>query len=936
MVDAVVSFVVEKLGDALIGETFFLLGVRRQVEGLRDQLIRMRCFLKDADAKEQQGNERVRNWIEEIRNVAYDAEDVVDTFVLKVDGSCKTGGTQNFVIRKALMVKNLRHLYKAGKEIQVIQARLTDISDSRIMYGINDIGDKEASGSNANQWMQQPFRNQYPHVEDDDAIGLEEHTKTLLTELMKDDTRRCVISVIAVGGLGKTTLAKKIYRHDAVKSHFDCCAWGFISQQLNLRGALSEIMKKSMILTDEEFEMIKELNVGDLVEKLYTYLQDKRYFVVIDDVWSSEDWNVLSPAFPNGKTGSKVLLTTRNKEVALRADPWSLHFEPQLLTDEESWKLLCIKAFPRNMTDTNCCPAGLEKLGKEMTCKCGGLPLAICILGGLLATKKTEIKEWEFVHRDVIAHIRKGKNGGVSGILALSYNDLPFHLKPCFLYLGLFPGDYAIPRKKLIQMWVAEGFIQHTNEDVRVTMEEVAKHHYLAELIQRCVVQADKDSTPGMDKACRVHDLMRDFCLSRAKEMNFIGIYDQQHPIGEITSPCSSTNTYRRLRRYAIHLNDQSRRSEFYFNNSDCPLRTLLVNIPEHFPFTLFNYQNFKLLRVLDLENVAILKPNITKQVSRLIHLRYLALDGLRDIPISSSIGNLRNLETLKLKSFCGCLPATTMRLVRLRHLEIQSGKVDEKFQVESLINLQTLERIHAGKWIRKGCFLKMPNLRKLGVWCTTLLQTGVILDEVADKQSAAQYHNPVIRSLFIHSDEIFPDFIFESLSCCYNLHKLDLSGRLNALNLQKYPPNLSKLFLYMSELEEDPMASLQHLPNLRFLSLNYAYRGEEMVCSAKGFPQLQRLHLFSLKQLKNWRIDQGGMPCLKQLNLYRCETLSMLPEGMRFITTLQELGMYAMPLEFKERVVSGVGEDWYKVQHISSIIIKENREPSNNKTVIN
>ncbi|KAI3948118.1 hypothetical protein MKX01_014717 [Papaver californicum] len=789
----------------------------------------MRCFLKDADAKEQQGNERVRNWIEEIRNVAFDAEDVVDTFVLKVDDSRKTGGTQNFFIRKALMVKNLRHLYKAGKEIQVIQARLTDISDSRIMYGINDIGDKEASGSNTNQWMQQPFRNQYPHVENDDVI---------------DDTRRCVISVVGVGGLGKTTLAKKIYRHDAVKSHFDCCAWGFISQQLNLRGALSEIMKKSMILTDEEFEMIKKLNVGDLVEKLYNYLQDKRYFVVVDDVWSSDDWNILSPTFPNGKIGSKVLLTTRRVG----------------------------NYFPKNMTDTNCYPAGLEKLGKEMACKCGGLPLSICVLGGLLATKKTEIKEWEFVHRDVIAHIRKGENEGVSGILALSYNDLPFHLKPCFLYLGIFPEDYAIPRKKLIQMWVAEGFIQHTNEDVLVTMEDVAKHHYLAELIQRCVVQADEDSTPGMGKACRVHDLMRDFCLSRAKEMNFIGSYDQQHPIGEITSHCLITNTYSRLRRYAIHLNDQSKRSEFYFNNSDCPLRTLLVNVPEHFPLTPFNYQNFKLLRVLDLENVAILKPNITKQVSRLIHLRYLALICHRDTPVSSSIGNLRNSETLTLKSFCGCLPATTTRLV--------------KYQVESLINLQTLERIHAGKWIRKSCLLKLSP------------KTGYL---VYHTQSDAQYHNPAIRSLFIHSDEIFPNLIFESLSCCHNLHKLDLSGRLNVLNLQKYPPNLSKLFLYMSELEEDPMARA------------------EMVCSAKGFPQLQRPHLFSLKQLKNWRIDRGGMPLC-----------------FRFITTLQELGMYAMPLEFKERVVSGVGEDCYKVQHISSIIMKDKREPSNNKTAIN
>ncbi|MCL7027795.1 hypothetical protein MKW94_002080, partial [Papaver nudicaule] len=128
MVDAIVSFTVKKLGDALAGEILFLLGVRTQVEELRDELRRMQCFLKDADAK-QQGDERVRNWVADIRNVAYDAEDVVDTFILKIGAAPKSGGVQNFIIRKALMVKNLRHLHTVGKEIQAIQSRLKSISE---------------------------------------------------------------------------------------------------------------------------------------------------------------------------------------------------------------------------------------------------------------------------------------------------------------------------------------------------------------------------------------------------------------------------------------------------------------------------------------------------------------------------------------------------------------------------------------------------------------------------------------------------------------------------------------------------------------------------------------------------------------------------------------------------------------------------------------
>ncbi|XP_026431845.1 disease resistance protein RPP8-like [Papaver somniferum] len=463
--------------------------------------------------------------------------------------------------------------------------------------------------------QQQQLRNHYPHVEDDhDIIGLEEHTKTLQTELMKDDERRYVVSIVGVGGLGKTTLAKKIYKHDIVMSRFDCHAWSSISQQFNPGDSLLQLIKTSMNLGDNELNRIKELSMRDLVGKLYLYLQDKRYFVVLDDLWSFEDWNTLSPAFPNGKRGSKVLLTTRNKEVASQVDPWSLQLEPHLLNDEDSWELLCKKAFPKNMRDVACYPTNLEKLGKDMVRKCGGLPLAICVLGGILATKRAEIKEWEYVNRNFTSNINKGKNGGVMGILELSYNDLPVHLKPCFLYLSLSPEDYVIPRKKLIQLWIAEGFILHMQEDALVTPEDIGKNQYYAELIQRCMIQPDKDTNPWRKKACRMHDLMRDLCLLKAKEMNFSDVYND-HNDG-ITLNSSRTDTCRRLRRYSLHLNDQAKRYDnLYFNNSTCALRTLLVNNPRGNPLAPLQYQNIILLQVLDLENAKNFSTNITQEV---------------------------------------------------------------------------------------------------------------------------------------------------------------------------------------------------------------------------------------------------------------------------------------------------------------------------------
>ncbi|OVA01141.1 Disease resistance protein [Macleaya cordata] len=688
MAEAVVSFAVERLGDQLIQEAVFLYGVREQVERLCNELRRMQCFLKDADAKQQQGDERVRNWVAEIiRDVAYDAEDVIDTFILKV-ASKRRGGIQEFLMRNTCIINRAVHLHNVGMEIQAILARLQDISNSRTTYGIKDIDDGEAS-SNANQRLQQQLRRTYPHVEDEvDVIGLEEYTKELVAELMKEEKRCRVISIVSIGGLGKTTLAKKVYRHDVVKSHFDCCAWTLISQQCSRRDVLQEILKTASALTNDEMKMIREINEEDLVEKLHSYLQEKQYLVVLDEIWSEEAWDV----------------------------------------------------------------------------------------------NKSCISKWE-----------DGKQ-----------------------------KDYEIPTRKLIRLWTAEGFIPQQKRGEVLTMEDVGKDQFLAELIQRCVVQVDKKSLNGRVKTCRVHDLMRDLCLSKAKEENFLDIYEYQDHHDDENAP--STNY--RLRRHAIH-GDK--------------------------------------IRVLDLENVTTSEKSITKVVAKLIHL-------------------------------------------------------SDQLRLDNLINLQTLKRVFGGKWLKEGYLEKMTNLQTLEIYDLLRSQIEVILPGIVVRSSSSDHHNPV-RSLSLAcmiGDE-FPNL--EPLSHCHNL-KLRLTGRCKSENLCKYPPNLTKLILEFNHLKEDPMATLQHLPNLMYLHMTHSYEGEEMVCSAEGFPQLQYLSLNNLSELNEWRVNQGGMPRLKHLDIYSCEELRMLPEGLRFITTLQQLEIIGMSRVFRDRVERGSGEDWYKIEHIPSIRI--------------
>ncbi|KAF8377860.1 hypothetical protein HHK36_031247 [Tetracentron sinense] len=275
MAESVVSFVVERFGDLIIHEAVFLHGARPQIQWLQIELNRMKCFLRDADAKQEE-DVHVRNWVAEIRVAAYDADDIVDTFILKVASRRRCGVFQRYVCIFSKWID----IYKVGKEIQEIQTRIHDISNSRETYGIKNIGEIGEGKSSANERLQQ-LRHSYPHTEEVHVIGLQKEVKVLVKPLMKEDGRFHVVSIVGMGGLGKTTLAKKVYNHSLVKLYFECCAWVFITQQFRVIDVLQAILIKVGSFNSKEREK-------DLMEKLYKVLENKRYLVVLDDIWSTE------------------------------------------------------------------------------------------------------------------------------------------------------------------------------------------------------------------------------------------------------------------------------------------------------------------------------------------------------------------------------------------------------------------------------------------------------------------------------------------------------------------------------------------------------------------------------------------------------------------------------------------------------------------------
>ncbi|KAF2296138.1 hypothetical protein GH714_036327 [Hevea brasiliensis] len=447
MIDAIVSFAIERVADVLAREVSLLRGVRDEVEQLQTKLRGIRCFLKDAESKQDQ-DERVRNWVAQIRDIAYEAEDVIDTFLLL---RAETGS------RKRAAVGHQTWCRKRG--------------------------------SKSRSEMQTRLRRTYPRDQEDDVISLEATIRDVKSQLLMMEEQRRVVALVGMGGLGKTTVAYKIYNDIHVRQHFDCHSWSFLSQQFSTRDVLVGILKKvaskqdksELVKLEEDqstlerveakFNLIlEEMREEELVETLFEVLKRKRYLVVLDDIWKNEAWDSLKHAFPSkGKEGSKVLLTTRNKEVASYADRWSSPVEPPLLTNDEAWELLSRKAFPKAILIKHGYSPRHEELGREMVKKCGGLPLAVVVLGGLLAQKKT-LMEWEVVHRNINAQFVKweqkyGPYGGVYGILALSYLDMPFYLKPFFLYFSQFPEDWEIHKRVLIRMWIAEGFVPRVERE---------------------------------------------------------------------------------------------------------------------------------------------------------------------------------------------------------------------------------------------------------------------------------------------------------------------------------------------------------------------------------------------------------------------------------------------------------------------------------------
>lgn len=696
-------------------------------------------------------------------------------------------------------------------------------------------------------------------------MGFEDEAEKVINLLTGGSDELEVISIIGMPGLGKTTLAKMIYRDPKIEYEFYSRAWVYVSQDYSRKELFLNILSNFTQLTDTMYKM----NDENLSKELYRFLEKGKYLIVMDDVWTEQAWNDLKIAFPKNNKRSRILITSRIKKVAKHANPNGEPHNLRFLTPEESWRLLQRKALGAEN-----CPDELVKDGWHIAKECQGLPLAIVVIGGILLEKG--IDWWEKVAKSVDAYIAMDQERRVDNFIALSYNHLPYHLKACFIYFGMFPEDFEIPVWKLLRLWIAEGFIQQNQE---MSSEDVAEE-YLEDLINRNLVMVGQFRSNGKIKTCRIHDMLHEFCKKEAAEENFfqeIKRFDQR-------SYVSSNPALERYRRLCIH----SRALNYISSKPVGPrVRSFLCFSPEETVLPPEHNSSlpgaFKLLRVLDARSIIFTR--FPTDLTQLVHLRYIVLSSNFKI-LPAAISSLWNIQTLVIETSSRILEikADIWKMIQLRHVKTNAStslpgplSKSRKSKDEVLMSgsLQTLSTI-SPESCTEDVFARAPNLKNLGI-------RGQLAKLLENKSGS---------------------MLFDSLGKLSHLENLKLmndvfprppsDGKLTGLPQRyKFPPKLRKLTLSDTLLDWKDMSTLGMLENLEILKLkDNAFKGEWWQPEDGGFRSLRVLHI-GRTDLVSWNASANHFPRLRHLFLRHCSNLASLPLGFGDVVCLQLVDLY-------------------------------------------
>ncbi|KAM3345151.1 hypothetical protein P3S68_024860 [Capsicum galapagoense] len=669
-------------------------------------------------------------------------------------------------------------------------------------------------------------------------VGFEEETERIIRNLTSGPAEIDVISIVGIPGLGKTTLAYRVYNEKSVVGHFDVRTWCTFDQERNEKKLLQKIFNEVIGLK----ESVSEDRIdNDVADKLRKELFGKRYLVVLDDLWDTATWDELTrPLYTipsEFQKGSRVILTSRKKDVALHGKCHSAPLDLRLLRPEESWELLERRVFRKES-----CPDELKDVGEKIAQKCDGIPLVLDSIGGVISRKEKKEVLWLEVLNNLSSFIFNDEKE-VMKVIRLSYGHLSEHLKPCFLYLASYPKDKNIRISSLKDLWSDEGLVEPT--DLK-SVEEVTEV-YLNELISSSLVIV----RGGRRSSYQIHDLVHDFCSIKARMEK---LFDLTSSIFLSSSSSSHLMLHRRTIIYdeCLHSGDTSslfisEKKNRYINHH---LSLKLKYIPGDPSLVLplnGHLRDPRLLKMLEVCN-RIMTDTVLNEIGMLVHLRCLRIEmKAKVLPLSFS--NLRNLETLEVTNFGPdlVLSPTIWSLAKLRHVSIHNfcsvfdSDIDKPAKLENLTLLMHLNLSYSVD--SENIFKRFPNLRTLGFRM--------------DCSSAEQIYFP--RLDFLNKLET----VYALFECFGRTHVHQFGFH--------FPTSLKEVELNGFDQTSDALSRIgRSLPNLQNLKLcsPSIEGGKEWNMEQITFHNLKSLVLFKVS-LSEWPvIADESFPMLEELDI--------------------------------------------------------------------
>ncbi|CAI8592448.1 unnamed protein product [Vicia faba] len=391
MAKTAVSFVLQELGQFVIKETSqytveernSVAGIERDFNDIKDELESIQAFLMDADTKaadDDDGSNGVNTWVKQVREASFRIEDVIDYYNMFL-----AERASHSIFRSALqmipgLIKTMNPHHQIASEIQDIKLSLGRIKERSTRFEF--LSENEAGRTKAPR-IGDPRMAPY-FIEETQVVGFESARDELVRCLVEENNELMLVAVVGMGGLGKTTLAKHVFDSQLVKKNFDCRSFITVSQSYTIRELLTEMIKKFCKDSNEPIPRgLQNMDDETLINQVRQYLESKRYLVLFDDVWKDNFSDGIEHALISNNKGSRIIVTIRKMHVAdyfRKSFPVHVH-ELQRLPPDKAWELFCNKTFRGH------CPTKLEEMSREIVQKCGGLPLAIVAIGGLLLTK---------------------------------------------------------------------------------------------------------------------------------------------------------------------------------------------------------------------------------------------------------------------------------------------------------------------------------------------------------------------------------------------------------------------------------------------------------------------------------------------------------------------------------------------------------------------